>query len=489
MSKMNQWLKENMAHGPMPWYYNSKWLIWLGGVMIALLIAGFVTGFATWIVLLMASIFIGPLLVAYGIGKKKWDTQLIDVFEKKDELQRELDFLEKLGLKEVVDRHKELLAVEKKLEDFERRYIEKKRAFTNLQEDYIELEEEVLYQSYGVFQPMYDFATAHRYKEALADVRKRQKEMIRKKEATVHELDWEVNGSKQQGKKMTNDSIRLALRAFNNECDTIVSKVTIANFEASKKRMHKSQEMINRMNEINRVQITDEYVSLKEDELQLALEWELQKEREKEEARERRAAEREEKRIAKEIEEKKKTIEKEEKHFAQALEQMQLRLQETQEGEQMEALREKIRLMEQQLTEKKKEKEDLDYRSANTRAGYVYIVSNIGTLGEDVFKIGMTRRLEPMDRIQELSSASVPFKYDVHAMIFSEDAPALEKRLHEQFDEHRVNKVNMYKEFFKLPLEEIERAIAKYHDQTVEVKHVTPAEEYRETLALLKMTS
>jgi len=129
-------------------------------------------------------------------------------------------------------------------------------------------------------------------------------------------------------------------------------------------------------------------------------------------------------------------------------------------------------------------KEELDYRLENIGAGYVYIISNIGAFGENVFKIGVTRRLEPTERISELSSASVPFKFDVHALIFSYQAFELEKELHNYFNDKRVNMVNNRKEFFNITIEEIERALEKHKDLTFEFNKIPDAEEYRETLKL-----
>ena len=126
----------------------------------------------------------------------------------------------------------------------------------------------------------------------------------------------------------------------------------------------------------------------------------------------------------------------------------------------------------------------MDYRLENIGAGYVYIISNIGAFGENIFKIGVTRRLEPLDRIRELSSASVPFKFDVHALIFSYQAYNLEKELHNLFDNKRVNLVNNRKEFFNISIEEVETALSKYKDLTFEFNKIPDAEEYRETLKL-----
>lgn len=144
----------------------------------------------------------------------------------------------------------------------------------------------------------------------------------------------------------------------------------------------------------------------------------------------------------------------------------------------------KIKELEDKLKGLEADKEDVLNREQNTRAGFVYIISNIGSFGEQVYKIGMTRRLEPMERIEELSSASVPFKFDVHALIFSEDAPALEAVLHQTFRDNQVNKVNPRKEFFKVDLEEIKRIVRENHNATVQFIDVPEAEEYRETLRL-----
>ena len=123
-------------------------------------------------------------------------------------------------------------------------------------------------------------------------------------------------------------------------------------------------------------------------------------------------------------------------------------------------------------------------REANAKAGYVYVISNIGSFGEDIFKIGMTRRLEPMDRIKELSSASVPFEFDVHAMIFSTDAPSLETALHQHFEKRSVNKVNLRKEFFKVSINEIESFVKENYNNTVEFTKTAIAKEYRQSLQI-----
>ena len=135
-----------------------------------------------------------------------------------------------------------------------------------------------------------------------------------------------------------------------------------------------------------------------------------------------------------------------------------------------------------ELSEIDKSMKDIDYRAANARAGYVYIISNVGSFGENVYKIGMTRRLEPMDRVDELGDASVPFNFDVHAMIFSDDAPSLEAALHKAFEDRKVNMINTRREFFNVTLDEIEEVVKKNYDKTVEFTRLAPAEQNRESL-------
>ena len=151
-----------------------------------------------------------------------------------------------------------------------------------------------------------------------------------------------------------------------------------------------------------------------------------------------------------------------------------------------EGLLAKINDIDLHLNEVDKNLKDIDYREANKRAGYVYIISNIGSFGKDIYKIGMTRRLDPQDRVDELGDASVPFAFDVHAMIFSDDAPTLENNLHKEFDDKKVNMVNGRKEFFHVTLEEIKEAVKKYNENIIEIKDTPDAEQYRESLLIRK---
>lgn len=393
-------------------------------------------------------------------------------------------YSEALDLEKMISEQKEELSkIEKTIQEKNQIIDQQNNKIEKLKKDYIETEDLVLMQDFGFFNPKYNLESSIAYKQRLDSMRERQKAMVRSKEAVYFSTNWTVNGSKAQGRKMVNDAINLAIRSFNNECDATISKVTVANIDSSEKRINKSYETINRLNKINGVSIKREYLNLKIEELYLALEYAQKVEEEKEEQRRIREQMREEAKVRKEIEKMKQQIEKEETHFLNAIESL-IKQKETASEELLKEIEAKIKELEEKLNEIKKQKEDLLYREQNTRAGYVYIISNIGSFGENVYKIGVTRRLEPMDRVRELGDASVPFKFDVHAMIFSDDAPTLENVLHKTFDSKRVNLINSRKEFFEITLDEIKEVVEKHHDKTVEFVYTAAAEEYRESQAI-----
>jgi hypothetical protein len=155
-------------------------------------------------------------------------------------------------------------------------------------------------------------------------------------------------------------------------------------------------------------------------------------------------------------------------------------------GEKLDELNSQIAQLEQNLKDAHEAKERAISRAQETKSGHVYIISNLGSFGEDVYKIGMTRRLEPMDRVKELGDASVPFTFDLHAMIFSENAPELENLLHKEFDDRRINKVNNRKEYFKVSLDEIEQVIIDKYEKEVDFIKVIEAQQFRETKSIIK---
>ena len=247
----------------------------------------------------------------------------------------------------------------------------------------------------------------------------------------------------------------------------------------SLKRITTSRNAISRLGKMMQISISNEYYQAKVDELHLAFEYRQKKQAEKEEQREARAALREAAKLQKEIEEQRKAINKERNHYQNAL--LSVLKQIESSPTPSDELIQKKNELESQLGVIDVKIKDLDYREANQRAGYVYVISNIGAFGENIYKIGMTRRLNPQDRVDELGDASVPFNFDVHAMIFSDDAPALENALHKAFENRKVNMVNHRREFFNVTLDEIKDVIRQNYDKTVEFVDIPDAEQYRES--------
>ena len=345
-------------------------------------------------------------------------------------------------------------------------------------------EETLLLESFALYEPKFKLNTSHEYKTRLDSVRERQKSMIKNGEAATGNMGWEVSGSKAEGRKLVNDMIKLVIRSFNNEADYCVDNVKFDNIELGEKRIRKSFEVGNRLGRVMTVRLSEVYLNLKLDEIRLAHEFQMKKQEEKEEAKRVREELREQQKLEQEIRAVREKIAKERKHFAAALRDLNVRLEKVVTEEERALLLTKIAEVEAGNANLDSEEKIIDYREQSAKAGYVYVISNIGAFGAGVYKIGMTRRLEPMERIDELGDASVPFWFDVHAMVFSDNAPALEAKLHERFAAGRLNKVNGRKEFFRADIAEIESIIRANYDAVVEVTHEAAAEQYRESLRM-----
>lgn len=358
----------------------------------------------------------------------------------------------------------------------------------SIRSEVIETNETVLLQSFGLYSPRYSFTNSDEYRARLLEIRAHQKDMIKNKTAVSGNTGWTVNGNAAKGRRMVSDMQKLLLRAFNAECDDVIEHVKYNNIESSEKRITSSRDAISRLGELMGVSIQPAYYRLKIEELYLAFEYQQKKQEEKEAQKEARARMREEAKLAKEIEEERKKLEKEQKHYQNALKKIKDQLAAATDEDRA-AIEAKKTELEQQLAKIDQEFKNVDYREANQRAGYVYIISNIGAFGEDVYKIGMTRRLDPMDRVDELGDASVPFDFDVHAMIFSDDAPRLEAALHNAFADRKLNFVNQRREFFHVSLDEIKRVVKENYDRSVEFVDLAPAEQYRQSLLMRQQAS
>lgn len=293
---------------------------------------------------------------------------------------------------------------------------------------------------------------------------------------------WTVNGSVREGRKQINDTLKLILRAFNGECDAAIAKVKYNNVNVMEARINKAYEVLNNLVKVQNCHITIDYYNLKLKELYLVHEHQEKLFEEKEEQKRIKDQMREEDAVQREIEKALLDAEREEKRYEDALNKARAEVAYA-TGLQQQKYLDKIALLEQRLIEAQTNRERATARAQLTKSGHVYIISNIGSFGENVYKIGMTRRLDPMDRVKELGDASVPFQFDVHAIIYSEDAPNLENKLHKIFAHRRVNQINNRKEFFHVKIEEIVKVVYDCHGE-IEITHSAEAMEYRKTLAL-----
>lgn len=292
-----------------------------------------------------------------------------------------------------------------------------------------------------------------------------------------------LDGSLTKGKQRLKKDINNTLKTFNSDCDTIISKVKYNNLETIEGRIKKSFSTLNKLNKDLEIKIKDDYLNLKLKELHLTYGEKLKIQEENEAKKIEKEILREEKRLMKELEEKRLSIIKERTHYTNELNNLSHLLEKDPSNNDV---LEKIKEFEMKIQEIENNLKDIDYRENNKRAGYVYIISNIGSFGENVFKIGMTRRLDPLDRVKELGDASVPFQFDIHALIFSEDAPSLENAIHKSLEDKKVNMKNSRKEFFNVTIEEIEKIVRENFSKTVEFVYKPEAEQYNQSLLIKK---
>lgn len=310
-----------------------------------------------------------------------------------------------------------------------------------------------------------ELATSQELKNILSKYKLEEAELV-KNNTAVDVLIYD-------DKKFIATQTRQILRSFNAECDLAISNVTIKNIDTMRNKILRSYEALNKIYKSDGVQITKTFLENKLQQLITSHSYQEKLEDEREQKKLIQEQLKEEEKVRREIEREKAKIEKDETQFKNEISKLMKYLQKTDNEVEKALYIDKIKECKERLSELETVKSDVLNREKNTRAGFVYIISNIG----------MTRRLEPMDRIKELSSASVPFEFDVHALIFSDDAPNLESILHNTFREYEVNKVNHRKEFFSIPLEKIEKVVTEHHNATVQWTYDAAAEEYRESLA------
>lgn len=337
----------------------------------------------------------------------------------------------------------------------------------------VETRDAVLLQEAGLYEFRHPLDDSDAYKSALEQTRSRMQEMVRRGTAVVAPKDLALNGSSAQGRKMTNDLSKLVLRAYNAEADSIVRSMRPYTLEAGVARLSKARVSICRLVSTIQLSINEHYHGLRVHELELTADFLAKREAEREAARAERERLRDEEAARREFESKQNELRRELDKRTAALQRLSVGVSATPEA---------IAELEAGIAEVQSALNGVVERMANLRAGHVYVISNIGSFGEQIVKIGMTRRLDPLDRVRELGDASVPFRFDVHALVFAEDALGLEARLHEHFAERRVNLVNNRREFFYAPAAEVRSALEQFVGHVVvEFSETAEALEWRQS--------
>lgn len=336
-------------------------------------------------------------------------------------------------------------------------------------DDLVELDDARVLQSVGIYRFHHPLETAAAYQLRLQAIEARIASLVRDDRAIEKSELFTFNNSLAQGKRMTSDLAKLMLRAYNSEADNALRTLRAGNVVTAKKRLESSRTAIAKLGALMEMRISDEFHRLREKEIELTADWLMKKQVEREEAKEERARIKEEQRVQKELDDERARLDKERAHLVNTLAALQ------NQGQTDEDLLRRLGAIDEAIA-------DNDFRAANIRAGYIYVISNEGAFGPDVVKIGLTRRLTPTDRISELSGASVPFRFDTHTLFFSEDAVTLENELHKHFADRALNQANPRKEFFFASPAEVRDVLLQKVGNILEFSDSAEATEYRQSL-------
>ncbi len=310
-----------------------------------------------------------------------------------------------------------------------------------------------------VFSGEHPTASSVEFKSAVDAARARRKTLTKTGTAVFTNQSWAVGGSLEEGRKLTAEISKLMLRAYNNELDALVKATSATNAEAKVSALGRKRDQIKKLGARLGIEIAFEYHDLAIYEIRQTGKWQAAKLVQKELERERREQLREEKKVADQIAREQAKLDKELTQYQKALAAMEANHDTTPED---------LAELREQIAEVEEAQADVTRRAANTRAGHVYVISNPGSFGDGVVKIGMTRRLDPLDRVAELGDASVPFRFSVHALIFADDAVTLENELHRRFAEKRLNRVNLRREYFRISPNEVRDALVEFNTHLVE---------------------
>lgn len=394
-----------------------------------------------------------------------------------EQLQHDLDAahlaLDRVGARELLEVQEFIVEENARLAALREQVADEQRRLAEVKTKVVEVQDAEMLQEVGIYEYTHPLDEAVAYKGALKALQDRYKTRARAGDAVTGATAWTVNGSESEGRRMVAQTCKLMLRAYNAEADNLVRGLKPYKLAAAIERLGKTRDTIERLGKTMSVAVTRDYHGLRLDELRLTADYLQKKAEEDERNREERERLREERKAEQELARERVRLEKEQAHYQNALAVLEAKG----DDEGAERLR-------AELEEIARGIEDVDYRQANIRAGYVYVISNIGSFGPDVVKIGMTRRLEPMDRVRELGDASVPFRYDVHALHFSKDAVGIEAELHRRFAYARLNTVNNRREFFRVSPLNVRDHLLELAGDLLEFTEVPDAIEFRQSASM-----
>lgn len=343
-----------------------------------------------------------------------------------------------------------------------------KHQLYSLSSNLVELNDQEVLQDVGIYRYHHPLESAAAYKDRLREIEGQVADLVKNRKAITRSELFTFNNSLAQGRKLSSDLGRLMLRAYNAEADNVIRSLRAGNLRTALRRLEATRNAIAKLGALMEMQIGDQYHDLRVQEVELTADWLMKKQEEREAAREERQRLREERKVQQELEEERKRLDKERAHLTNTLRILQA------QGQADDALIERLSEIDEAI-------EHNDFRAANIRAGYIYVISNEGAFGRGVVKIGLTRRLEPSERISELSGASVPFRFDTHTLFFSEDAVSLENELHKHFADRALNQANPRKEFFFATPEEVREVLMERVGNILEFTDAAEAAEFRQS--------
>ena len=334
----------------------------------------------------------------------------------------------------------------------------------------VELDDERALQDVGIYRYHHPLEDAAQFKNQLAIIQEHIKLLVKTGQAVLASDSFTFDNSLAKGRKMAGDLSKLMLRAYNAEADNCVRSLKAGNVETAKKRLERCASAVSSLGAMMEIRVNPEYHDLRVKEIEIVSDFAMRKQQDKAAEREERARLREERKAEKDFADERERLANHRSHLINA----QKASEESGDTEGAVELKLKLEQLEGSIEQNEK-------RAANLRAGYVYVVSNAGAFGPNIVKIGMTRRLDPMDRVTELGDASVPFPFDVHALFFSEDAVTLEAELHEVFADSRVNRVNPRREFFFVTPAEVREVLSAKVGNLLEFNDAPEAVQYAQS--------